>query len=748
MSKNKTILLVEDEAIVALNEKLILERSGYAVETAATGEAAVSLIKDGASIDLILMDIDLGAGIDGTEAAAAILLARDIPIVFLTSHAEREMVERVKGITRYGYVLKNSGEFVLLESVAMAFELHQAHTRHREAEARYRALPNEVYRRALESAPVLFGISRLADGVYTEVNDQFVATTGYSREEIIGSSSADLDLIDQGLRKQVVVELMETGRVHNVEVNLRCKDGIRLPCLLFVDVVTAQGDALVLTSAVDLTEQKTAQAAADTNDLALRAMFEFANVGMAVTKPDGTILRVNAEFARMIGCENHELVGRKVAAITVEDDWASEVARTRAVERGEVESASFHKRFLRSDGSLLHARIHIYVIRDSHGDLHTVFGIVEPVAELSLRKNELKDTHYLKTELYSLIQRDAAAFEFLQEGFLDGVWYWDLENQENEWLSPRFWEVLGYDPREMRHSPAEWQGLIFEEDREAIMRKALAHIDDPDKPFEGVVRYGHKDGSTVWLQVRGTAVRDGQGKAIRLLGAHIDVTPIKRAEEQLRRHLDEKNDLMRELNHRVKNNLAMVSALISLKNQALGESADLSDVSGQLNAIIRLHNRLSSGENGDTVDVSSYLREVVATAVGVYGDDGVDQEIDVPPVSLPSRTAITLGLIVNELATNAVKHGFGRSANNRVSLVVGRQDKTITLDFANSGDPIPPDVDVDNPQSMGLQLIHALVGQLGGLIRIDKEPEPRFLLRFPAPDPTDTPVPYEPTRHE
>ncbi len=762
MTTKKTILLVEDEAIVALNEKAILERADYSVEATSTGEAAVALMEHRTDIDLILMDIDLGTGIDGTQAAAAILLVRDLPIVFLTSHSEKDMVDRAKGITRYGYVLKSSGEFVLLESVAMAFELHAAHARHRAAEARYARIaeqstdgadmvdgvsltyaspdsragrfPDQVYRQVIDGSPILFGISRLDDGVYTEVNDQFVATTGYSRAELVGSSSADLGLIDAHLRKQLELELVETGRVHHAEVNLRTKDGGIRPCLLFVDLVDNRGDALVLTSAVDLTEQKAAEAAAGANDRALRAMFEFANVGMAVTKPDGTILRTNAEFQRMLGCEDHELVGRSVQEITLEEDWQVEVERTHAVMRGELDSVSFYKRYRRKDGSLAHARVHVYVIRDSESAVHTVFGIVETVAEFPRTQAADGDSHYLKTELYSLIQKDPAVFEFLQEGFLDGVWYWDLENRENEWLSPGFWELFGYDPKEMRHTPAEWQRLIFAEDRNVILECASAHIDDPRSPFEGVVRYRHKDGSTVWVQVRGLAVRDGRGKAIRFLGAHIDVTAIKRAEEDLRRHLDEKNDLMRELNHRVKNNLAMVSALITLKNQSLGDAADLSDISGQLNAILRLHERLSSEENGDAVDVSSYLREVVETAVGVYGGRVV-QDLEVPALMLPSRTAITVGLLVNELATNAVKHGFDTTVVSKVSLVVTRQDDRISLEFANSGAPIPDEIDVKKPESMGLRLIHALVGQLGGDLEIQKAPEPRFAVQFPVPPP-------------
>jgi two-component system, sensor histidine kinase PdtaS len=123
---SQTILLVEDDAIIALAQKALLEEHGYTVLAAATGAAAVETALGNESVDLVLTDIDLGPGIDGTEAAAAILEGRDVPIVFLTNHSEKEMVDKVKGITQYGYVLKYSGEFVLLETLRMAFELFRA----------------------------------------------------------------------------------------------------------------------------------------------------------------------------------------------------------------------------------------------------------------------------------------------------------------------------------------------------------------------------------------------------------------------------------------------------------------------------------------------------------------------------------------------------------------------------------------------------------------------------------------------
>jgi len=141
--------------------------------------------------------------------------------------------------------------------------------------------------------------------------------------------------------------------------------------------------------------------------------------------------------------------------------------------------------------------------------------------------------HYLKKELYSLSKTDSRIFDFIQDSLLDGLWYWDLENQENEWLSPRFWSLLGYDLSDKKHLASEWQALIFPEDLQVALKNFKKHCTDPDHPYDQVVRYRHKDGSTVWVRCRGMAIRDETGKPIRMLGAHTDLTPNKQAENRL-----------------------------------------------------------------------------------------------------------------------------------------------------------------------------------------------------------------------
>lgn len=125
--KGKTILFVDDDSTTTLLYSKILNNNGYKVITAQNGENAIEAFNQNESIDLIIMDIDLGKGIDGADTSRIILEKRDIPIVFHTSFSDQEKLEKVRNISRYGFVIKNSEKCLLLSSVEIAFELFEKH---------------------------------------------------------------------------------------------------------------------------------------------------------------------------------------------------------------------------------------------------------------------------------------------------------------------------------------------------------------------------------------------------------------------------------------------------------------------------------------------------------------------------------------------------------------------------------------------------------------------------------------------
>ncbi len=203
----KTILLVEEKAILALTGKMLLEKYGYKIITADSGEKAVESVDKIPGIDLVLMDINLGSGIDGTQAAEKILKSHDIPLVFLSSHTEPEVVNKTEKITSYGYVVKNSGITVLDASIKMAFKLFDAHVKLQKSERRL----NSIF----ENVPIgMFQSTK--EGKFVNVNKALPGILGYeSKEELIGTvnktSIAEALYVDPALRPVFVKQLDQSS---------------------------------------------------------------------------------------------------------------------------------------------------------------------------------------------------------------------------------------------------------------------------------------------------------------------------------------------------------------------------------------------------------------------------------------------------------------------------------------------------------------------------------------------------------
>lgn len=137
----------------------------------------------------------------------------------------------------------------------------------------------------------------------------------------------------------------------------------------------------------------------------------------------------------------------------------------------------------------------------------------------------------LQRELLDRLRTNPAIFNFLEEGGTDGVWYWDLEDPSQEWLSPGFKKFFGFEDHEMAHTPEWWQANIHPDDLTTALANYEAHLADPNHPYDQVVRYRHRDGDTVWVRCRGLIIRDENDRPLRMLGVHTDVTNVMREKQ-------------------------------------------------------------------------------------------------------------------------------------------------------------------------------------------------------------------------
>ena len=303
--KNKTILIVEDEAIIALAQAETIKQFGYEVVTVDSGEQAVELAGKNEAISLILMDINLGKGIDGPEAAQQILAKRNIPIVFLTSHAEREMVEKVRGITRYGYIIKNSGNFVLQSSIEMAFELFEAHQKSRENEERYRLLADNA-----SDTIWMMGL----DCIFTYHSPAVEILRGYKPEEANRISikqtvtPTSLSLIQRIFDEEEAKPVTDRWADRTIEIEVYRKDGTTIWTESSVRAVRDQeGNVIGMQGSTrDITDRKRAE-----DELILKSLvLDQVEDHVTITDLNGRIIYVNQSQVDILERSKQELVGQ------------------------------------------------------------------------------------------------------------------------------------------------------------------------------------------------------------------------------------------------------------------------------------------------------------------------------------------------------------------------------------------------------------------------------------------------------
>jgi len=224
---NKTILLAEDEVIIAMKEQIELEKYGYNIVKAIDGERALQIFNDNHNIDLVLMDIDLGKGIDGTDAAALILKERDIPVVFLSSHSEPEIVDKTEKITSYGYILKNSSITVINASIKMAFKLFEANRIIKESERKLNSMIANI-------SDVIMILN--TDSIIKYVSPNIVNLMGWSQKELIGTSGFIRICPDdiEYIKKETSNLINEPNSPKMLEYRIISKDGKYKPVICTV----------------------------------------------------------------------------------------------------------------------------------------------------------------------------------------------------------------------------------------------------------------------------------------------------------------------------------------------------------------------------------------------------------------------------------------------------------------------------------------------------------------------------------
>jgi two-component sensor histidine kinase len=258
------------------------------------------------------------------------------------------------------------------------------------------------------------------------------------------------------------------------------------------------------------------------------------------------------------------------------------------------------------------------------------------------------------------------------------------------------------------------------------------------KPLEMRYRIIWPDGSLHWVETKGVFLHDSDGNSDRMLGVVMDITARKRAEEQIKASLAEKEVMLREIHHRVKNNLQVISSLISLQADNLTDERmreEFNDVRDRVRSMALIHEQLYQTSDLARLNFADYAVSLLHSLWRSHGAlaEKVQLNLALASVTLSIKTAMPCGLILNELAGNALKHAFPGSNGGEVT--VGLEHDSVTgavcLHVHDNGVGLPAGLDWRQSPSLGLHLVQILAGQLCGTVETGIGPGAEFSVTFP-----------------
>ncbi|MBN2351029.1 MAG: PAS domain S-box protein [Spirochaetales bacterium] len=268
--------------------------------------------------------------------------------------------------------------------------------------------------------------------------------------------------------------------------------------------------------------------------------------------------------------------------------------------------------------------------------------------------------------------------------------------------------------------------LVAPEDREAVRSSLETALASRDEHWGSEYRIVHGDGGRSWITEDYVIIRDADGSAIRLIGAKQDVTVRKEAEEQLRRGLGEKEALIREIHHRVKNNLNTISNLIYFQAKLLKDRqavAAFRDSQNRIQSMARIHEHLYRSWDLSTVDMNAYLSDLMVDLSQTYGVKSTRLALTVGDLALDIDQAVPCGLIMNELVSNAMKYAFEEGAkNNRIGVSLAPDGDGIVLEVSDNGRGLPENWDIYSADTLGIRLVNMFCKQLAGEITVKSRP--------------------------
>ncbi|MBC4018923.1 PAS domain-containing sensor histidine kinase [Siccirubricoccus deserti] len=531
----------------------------------------------------------------------------------------------------------------------------------------HKALEEELRRRNrdledfFENSAVCLHIVN-SDGIILRANQAELALLGYSPEEYIGRHITEFHA-DQATIDDILRRLSRKERLDRYPARLRAKDG-SIRHVLITSNSRFDDGRFVSTRCftVDVTELREADDARRQSDERLAATYEAAMVGIAEVDEHGRYMRVNDALCNILGRSREQLLATNLLELTHPEHRACEAEHYGKQVRGELANYAIEKRVVRPDGSIVHLDVSSSSVRDRNGRFRYGVRIMQDVTERKRMQDEIQANERRLRELLEAVP--AAIYTTDSEGRI--TFYnqaaVELAGREPVLGHDRWcvtWKLYWPDGTPLPHDQCP-MATTLRENRAVRGSEAIA-----ERP----------DGSRVFVIPYPTPLRDAEGRLVGAINMLVDITDRKNAEARQKVLIDE-------LNHRVKNSLATVQSLAA---QSARHASDLQDFSTKFEArvlsLAKAHDLLTKS-NWISVPLETLLRDIIAP----YSSGEDRSRIGGPALELNPRAALSLTMVLNELATNAAKYGSLEAPSGTLSVRWDvSPENTLALEWLEQG---------------------------------------------------------------
>ena len=571
---------------------------------------------------------------------------------------------------------------------------------------------SNIYNRSLIEASLDPLVTIGPDGKITDVNSSTESVTGHFRNELIGNDFSDY-FTEPEKAKKGYQQVFKEGWVRDYPLGIVHKNGDITPVLYNASIYKDEtGEVIgVFAAARDITELKKAEEEIQR----LANVVESSDDAIIAKNLHGVIISWNKGAETLYGYTADEVKGKNISILTpppLNDEIKQFTERIKNGER----VFHYETKRISKDNKEIDISLTLSPIIDQFGKL---IGISTIARDISESKKVEKRLELASKYNRSLIEASLDPLVTIgSDGKITDV------NSSTESVTGYFRnELIGNDFSDYFTEPEKAREGYQEAFREGRVR---------DYPL----KIKHKDGYVTPVLYNASVYRDEFGEVMGVFAAARDITELKKAENEIKASLKEKEILLKEIHHRVKNNLQIISSLLDLQANYVDDMEAinvLQESQNRVKSMAIIHETLYQSTDLASINFSNYIKNLVQDLFYSYGaKSNIRPIIDVEPIFLNIETAIPCGLIISELVSNSLKYAFPcDNTYGKIFISFCSLSDEFELIISDNGIGLPKNLDFEDIQtSLGLRLVNMLINQLDGSIKLDRSQGAMFRVKF------------------